>query len=144
MIATTRSLERFRSTLDLLAVELTNMLPEAFWTVEQLAERWGVSPRIVMEHVRHNGLPFVPLGTGEPRLDRPGPKLLRFRPDAVRSWELERERKLAAEDEAGDRASKVSARPGTRGGTAGSTVLAYDPFASRRARKARLAAKQGR
>jgi hypothetical protein len=60
--------------------------PAPLLTLEQLAERWGVSEDVVRDHVKHDGLPFVPLGRGGKR------PVYRFRLAAVEHWEAQREK----------------------------------------------------
>ena len=65
----------------------TTKTPTPLLTVEDLAARWGVSEDVVREHVKHDGLPFVPLGRGGKR------PTYRFRLAAVEAWEGDRERR---------------------------------------------------
>lgn len=59
--------------------------PERLLTLEQLRERWGVSEDTIREHIKHDGLPYVPLGRGGKR------PVYRFRLAAVLAWEAKRE-----------------------------------------------------
>jgi hypothetical protein len=58
-------------------------------TMEQLRERWGgISEDVIREHIKRDGLPFVPLGSGGKR------PIYRFRLAAVEAWEAAREKAL--------------------------------------------------
>jgi len=68
---------------------------ERFWTVDDLAERWGFEATKVWRVVKELGVPFVSFDKPGKGLDTKGPKQLRFRPGAVMRWEEERERVAA-------------------------------------------------
>jgi hypothetical protein len=64
----------------------------ALLTVEDLRERWGgISEETIREHIKNDGLPFVPLGSG---IKRP---IYRFRLSAIEAWEASRERSIHPE-----------------------------------------------
>ena len=52
------------------------------WTVEDLAERWGVTTDMVMTMTATRAVPYITMGA------RPGgKKSVRFRPDVIEAWE---------------------------------------------------------
>lgn len=62
-------------------------------TIADLAERWACSAGTVMDRVRDRGVPFVWLGReASPNLHARGQKAIRFRPEAIESWERSQER----------------------------------------------------
>lgn len=69
-------------------------------TVDDLAERWGLSAQTVMKRVEdpESPLPAIPMGRPQGKARRR--RLLRFRIEAVRAWERDQERRLAPEPQA--------------------------------------------
>lgn len=63
-------------------------VPALLLTIDDLRERWGVSEDTIREHIRHDGLPFIPFGRGGKR------PVYRFRLVAIEAWEAERERRI--------------------------------------------------
>lgn len=61
-------------------------------TIDDLAQRWGISTVDAWELVRVGSVPFIWLGRGEPDLTRRGRKPIRFRLADVDAWETSRRR----------------------------------------------------
>ena len=68
--------------------------PTLLLTIEGLAARWGVSEDTIREHIKHDGLPFIPLGRGGKR------PVYRFRLAAIEAWEARREKHIEGEEQA--------------------------------------------
>lgn len=58
-------------------------------TINELAERWGVSLRDAKQIVRDEKVPFIALRTADMRINW---TFVRFEPEAVDGWERGRER----------------------------------------------------
>ena len=69
-------------------------------TTTDLAERWSCDEATVLEHVRLDGLTFIPVGKRPSDRSRPGPKSYRFRLADVENWEEQRRMSWGAATEA--------------------------------------------
>lgn len=54
-------------------------MPKTFLTIQQVAERYGVSPKVIYREAREGRLPHLRVGT----------KLIRFDEDDLTAWEQE-------------------------------------------------------
>lgn len=73
-------------------------------SVQDVAERWGVSKSTVLASVRDAGLPHIRIGAGGRR------NMFRFRLSSVEKWEADQER--VREPEAPSPAAPVAPSPG--------------------------------
>ncbi|AGA26049.1 hypothetical protein [Singulisphaera acidiphila] len=66
--------------------------PAKLLTIADLAERWGCNERFAWERVKERGIRFVWLGKGSYDASKHGPKMVRFRLQAIEEWELSEEK----------------------------------------------------
>lgn len=69
-------------------------------TVDDLAERWGLSAETVMRRVEDPESPLAAIPLGRPAGKLRRRLMLRFRIETVRAWERDQERRLSPEAKA--------------------------------------------